>query len=307
MPLVLLFIAGPAFFLLRYEIAQQRQDSGRPVLRMGCKNFSEQLLLGEIMARMVEQHSDMIVERVFNLGGTSICHKAMLAGEIDLYAEYSGTALAVVLKAESGGTPNEIWKTVTEVYRNDFDLEWLSPLGFNNTYTLTVRNDDADDKGWSSLSNLAASASSLKAGFTSEFLERKDGYPGLRNRYDLEFGEVVDLDPSLMYEACRDGQVDVICAFATDGRIEAYNLKTLKDDRAFFPPYHAAPVIRSQTLEEHPELRRIFGLLAGRLDDDTMRGLNREVSLEKRAISEVAQSFIDGFSVAAIQKKSTIR
>jgi osmoprotectant transport system permease protein len=261
-------------------------------IRIATKNFTEQLILGEIMAQLIEAKTDLIVKRQFNLGGTMICHGALVNGEIDLYAEYTGTGLTAILKQAVITDPEEALYHVTKAYHHQFDLQWLKPFGFNNTYAITVRADDAAQNGWNTISDLAESANTLLAGFTAEFAERPDGYPGLRQTYTLQFGEVRDFDPSLMYEAIRKKEVDVICSFATDGRIAAYNLKPLRDDRKFFPPYHAAPVIRGDTLKKNPEIADVLELLGGTIDDATMQHLNYEVDANKRKIAEVVSELL---------------
>ena len=265
---------------------------GRTV-RIGTKNFTEQLILGELMAQIIEARTDLRVDRRFNLGGTMICHGALQGGEIDLYAEYTGTALTAVLKQPVIAEPNRAYETVAREYRRRFSTEWLRPFGFNNTYVITVRKSDATSRDLRTISDLVAVSGTLRAGFTAEFSERPDGYPGLRRAYGLHFREVLDLEPALMYQAITNRQVDVICAFATDGRIAAFELQPLRDDRGFFPPYQAAPVIRDEVLQEHPELRGLLELLAGRLDDATMRRLNFEAEKKKRRPGDIAREFLE--------------
>ena len=263
-------------------------------IRIASKNFTEQLILGELMAQLIESKTDLIAERHFNLGGTMICHGALVNGEIDLYAEYTGTALTAILKHPVISDPEEALRHVAKAYRQRFGARWLKPFGFNNTYAMTVRSADAEQHGWDSISDLVEVAARLRAGFTAEFAERPDGYPGLRENYGLRFGQVRDLDPSLMYEAVRNGEVDVICAFATDGRIAAYHLNPLKDDKRFFPPYHAAPVIREEAARSHPELISVLSSLAGLLDDAAMQRLNFEVDGKKQSPAHVAEAFLRG-------------
>jgi glycine betaine/choline ABC-type transport system substrate-binding protein len=267
-------------------------ETGHKVVRIGTKNFTEQLILGEMMAQVIEAKTDLNVERRFNLGGTMICHGALVNGEIDLYAEYTGTGLTAILKHAVITDPEKALYYVTKAYHERFDLQWLKPFGFNNTYAITIRSSDAAQNGWNTISDLKASANDLLAGFTAEFAERPDGYPGLRQTYNLQFGDVRDFDPALMYEAIRNNEVDVICAFATDGRIAAYNLKPLEDDRNFFPPYHAAPVIREEILKAHPGLENALSLFGGLIDDATMQRLNFEVDGKKRETAKVVEEFL---------------
>jgi osmoprotectant transport system substrate-binding protein/osmoprotectant transport system permease protein len=261
-------------------------------IRIGTKNFTEQLILGELMAQLIETHTDLYVVRRFDLGGTMICHGALKSGGIDLYAEYTGTALTAILKRPVIADPNLALETVDRAYRRRFSAQWLQPFGFNDTFAITVRKADAASAHLRSISDLAAISGTLRAGFTAEFSQRPDGYPGLRRAYGLRFREVRDLDPSILYQAIANGEVDVICGFATDGRIAAFGLQPLRDDRGFFPPYQAAPVIRCAVLAAHPELRRVLGLLAGRLDDATMQKLNFQVDEKKRTPREVARQFL---------------
>jgi len=263
------------------------------VVRVGSKNFTEQEILGEIVAQLIERTTGLEVERRFGLGGTDICHAAMLNGELDIYVEYTGTGLLTVLKRSVIANPPEAFRAVAGSYRERYDLEWLPPIGFNNTYAITVRGEEADAEGWSTVSDLLGAAGELHAGFTSEFMERPDGYPGLRDAYGLRFAGTADLDPGLMYEALADGQVDVICAFATDARIAEYNLRTLRDDRSFFPPYDAAPVVRGELLRAHPEIRDALAVLAGTIADEDMRRMNHAVDIERRDPASVAREWVD--------------
>lgn len=294
MPALLILMGTIAFLKSPAPGFEQSALPGLPknVIRIGSKNFTEQLLLGEIMAQLIESRAGFAVERRFNLGGTMICHKALVHGEIDLYAEYTGTALTAILQRAVIPDPIETCRTVSKDYTQRFGLKWLPPFGFNNTYAITVSAGQAKQRGWTTISDLGEEARTMRAGFTAEFVERPDGYPGLSRAYGFQFGEVRDLDPSLMYEALANGEVDVICAFATDGRIMAYGLKKLVDDLRFFPPYQAAPVIRGALLRDHPELLDVLSLLEEGIDDRTMQRLNLEVDGNKRAPAEVAAAFL---------------
>ena len=268
---------------------------GQPpaTVRVGSKNFSEQEILGELVAQLIERCTSLRVERKHGLGGTGLCHDALTSGELDLYVEYTGTALLDILEHRPLAAPDEVFQVVSSEYRERFDIEWLPPIGFNNSYAVTVRSDQADEEGWSKVSDLMAAASRLRAGFTAEFMERPDGYPGLRRAYGISFKDARDMDPGLMYKALADGQVDVICAFATDARIVAYDLKALRDDKAFFPPYDAAPVVRQSLLCQHPEIRSALAPLAGTIDDATMVRLNHAVTELHKTPREVARQWID--------------
>jgi osmoprotectant transport system permease protein len=262
------------------------------VVRIASKNFTEQHILAEMMAQLIESRTSLTVERKFNLGGTIICHQALARGQVDLYAEYTGTGLMAILDLPLMTDPAKVYQRVAEEYRNRFNLIWMEPFGFNNTYTLTVRKSDALRNQWKAISDLAPLSSGFLAGFSGEFQERPDGYPGFQQVYGFQFGQVHDLDPSLTYQAIAKGAVDVIDGYATDGRIPAYNLVSLIDDKKFFPPYHAAPVIRQEILDVHPGLRKALTPLGSLIDNGTMMRLNYEVDEKKRAVSEVVREFL---------------
>jgi len=264
----------------------------RADLTIGSKNFTEQIIVGHMLAELVEARTDLEVDRRFCLGGTLICHEALKTGEIDLYVEYTGTGLTAVLDRGTLRDPDEVYNLVAREYERRWDLRWMEPLGINNTYAISVRRDMAEERGWEKVSDLAEAAGELTIGFPSEFYERPDGYRPFVETYGFEFGEVRELDPGLMYDAIRAGEVDVIPAFATDGRIAAFDLKPLKDDRRFFPPYYAAPVVREATLAEHPELAGVLDELAGLIDDATMQRLNLEVDGHHRSPKAVAREFL---------------
>ena len=294
LPLALVLLSIITYFTRPGWISQSATQlkTGHKIIRIATKNFTEQLILGEMMAQLIEIKTDLNVERRFNLGGTMICHSALVNGEIDLYAEYTGTALTAILKHPVIPDPEEALNHVTRAYHKRFGAQWLKPFGFNNTYAITVREADAKKNQWKQISDLGNTATELRAGFTAEFAERPDGYPGLCRTYGLRFGKVRDFDPALMYEAVVKEEVDVICAFATDGRILAYHLKPLEDDRNFFPPYHAAPVIREEILKTYPKLGDVLSLSGGLIDNATMQRLNFEVDGKKRRTVEVVDEFL---------------
>ncbi len=296
LPLALIVVGWFAYFSTNTSTSNQAWGSSPPdgqTLIIGSKNFTEQLILGELMAQLIEARTDLSVERRFNLGGTMVCHEALKAGEIDLYAEYTGTALTVILKESGIADPDRVHEVVTRNYRERFGADWLRPFGFNNTYAITIRKSDASLRNLSTISDLIDISGTLRAGFTAEFSERLDGYPGLRGTYGLQFQNIRDLEPALMYQAIANREIDVISAFATDGRIVAFDLQPLRDDRGFFPPYQAAPVIRTEVLMTHPELRQVLDLLAGLLDDSTMQRLNYEVDKKKHSPADVARKFLE--------------
>lgn len=264
-----------------------------PDLTVGSKEFTESHLLAHMMASLIEENTDLTVERTVGLGGTEVNHQALLRGDIDLYAEYTGTGLMAILGEDPMDDPDEVYEFVSQKYADEMELKWLEPFGFNNTYTLAVRQEMADEMNLRTFSDLIPVSDELTIGATHEFLERDDGYGGLRVTYEgMEFGDTADLDPGLMYMAVANEDVDVISAFATDGRIPAFDLAVLEDDKGFFPPYYAAPVIRMETLEDYPELEDVLNQLAGLVDDDTMAELNYKVDEDGEREIVVAEDFL---------------
>ncbi|WP_274594832.1 glycine betaine ABC transporter substrate-binding protein [Desulfosporosinus fructosivorans] len=236
--------------------------------------------------------TDLEVETKPWLGGTMVASKALDAGDIDIYAEYTGTALTVQLEQAVITDPDEAYAKVSKMYKEKKDITWLKPFGFNNTYTLTMRKADAEKLGVKTFSDLIKDAPSLVMVSEPEFLERDDGYKGIQKLYGINFKDVKAMDAGLMYGALKDGKADVCPAYATDGRIIAFDLLVLKDDKKFFPPYYAAPIIRNDTLAKHPELADALNSLAGKLDDTTMQKLNAQVDLDKKASKDVANEWL---------------
>ena len=267
--------------------------AGAESIAVGSKKFTESRLLAEVMAQLIEAQTELDVERKVNLGGTLIAHEAIISGEIDLYPEYTGTAWAVVLKFE--GAPGDALRTYLQVssgYRERFGLRWLDPLGFNNSYAVTVLEETAERLDLHRISDLAARGSELRVAWSHEFLNREDGYPALRDAYGLEMADVRGMEHGLAYEAIRTGRIDVTDAYTTDGKLLRFPVRMLEDDRRFFPPYQAAPVIRQDTLERHPELAAVLAQLAFTLSDHRMQRLNYEVEEEGRAFEDVARAFL---------------
>jgi osmoprotectant transport system substrate-binding protein len=266
-----------------------RQDR----LRVGCKNFTEQLVIGEILAQMFAQLGAMPVEKRFYLAGSYICQQAMLTGRIDTYVEYTGTALAAILKERPEGDHETVYRRVKDEYARRFGLEIMPPLGFNNSFAIVVRGEDARRQRLRSISDLAAVAPTMRMGVGYEFLERRDGYPGLTSAYGLHFAEpprVMDL--GLLYQAIQNKQVDVIAGANTDGLIAVLDLVVLDDDRHYFPPYDAVPVVRRETLQRSPAVRTVFDRLSNQISADEMRQLNYEVDGNKKDAAAVAHDYL---------------
>jgi len=262
-------------------------------IAVGSKNFTEQLVLGELLAQMLERACHTGIERRFYLAGTYICQQALLAGRIDVYVEYTGTALAAILKQNASGAAQAVYQQVKQEYRSRFGLDLMPPLGFNNSFAMVMRGDQARGLGVNTLSQLAAFAPQMRLGVGYEFLERQDGYKGLVSTYGLKFAEAPRvMDLGLLYRALENKSVDIVAGNNTDGLIAALGLVVLHDDKHYFPPYDAVPIARPQLFQECPQARATFERLAGRITADDMRKMNYAVDGEKRDAAAVAREFL---------------
>ena len=262
------------------------------VVRVGSKNFTEQIVLGEIVAQTLERDAHVKVERHLNLGGTFICDRALRSGDIDVYVEYTGTADTAVFKDPVDTDPARVLARVRQRYAA-IGLTLMKPLGFDNTFAILVRGEDARTYGLETIEDVSRVSSGWRAGFGYEFLQRADGYPGLARVYGLRFAAPPRaMDLSLIYRALAEHQVDVIAGDATSGLIAAYGLKMLRDNRQYFPPYDAAPVARSATLLRYPAVRTALDRLAGRISIDDMRRMNYAVDAARQDPAAVAAAFI---------------
>jgi osmoprotectant transport system substrate-binding protein len=267
--------------------------SHRDRIVVGCKNFTEQIILGELIAQQIENQTHLPVERRFYLGGTYIAHQGILAGRIDIYPEYTGTAFTAVLKEPATSNPKAVYDRVKSEYERRFHLTLGPPFGFNDTFAIEIRGDDARHLHLQTISQSAQYTPQWRAGFGYEFMERPDGYKGLVATYGLHFAappRIMDL--GLLTRALKEHQVDVIAGNMTDGLIPALDLFVLADDKHYFPPYEAVPVIREQTLAEHPEIRPVLNALEGKISDEEMRRLNYEVDGKKGDVKEVVREFL---------------
>lgn len=266
---------------------------GGDAITIGSKDFSENITLGEMFAQLVEAHTDLKVNRKLNMGGTFVCFEAIKNGDIDVYPEYTGTALTAQLKMDVISDPDEAYQVVAEEFDRQFGVKWLEPLGLNNTYTLAVTDAVYQKYKVETFSDLAKVSQNLVFGAEHEFFDRQDGYDGLVKLYGIKFkGEPKKMNVSLKYQAIGNGDMDVTDAFATDGPIKQYNLKVLVDDKGFFPPYYAAPIVRKDILEDHPELEEVLNQLAGLVDDPTMTELNYQVDVEGKDVVTVVREFL---------------
>lgn len=267
-------------------------------ITIGSKDFGENIVIAEMLSQLVETHTDLKVNRKLNLGGTFVNFNAIKNNQIDLYPEYTGTGLTAHLKMDVVNDPDESYSIVSEEFVKQWDIVWLEPFGFNNTYTLAVTPEVYEKYGVETYSDLIPYAGELVFGAEHEFFDRQDGFDGLVEMYGLNFkGEPMKLNASLKYQAIGRGDMDVTDAFATDGPIKQYNLKILEDDLGFFPPYHAAPIVRKEVLDKHPELKSVLNMLAGKLDDATMTELNYLVDVEGKAVEQVAKEFLTSLNL----------
>jgi osmoprotectant transport system permease protein len=259
---------------------------------VGSKNFTEQLVLGELVAQAIERDTGLPVERRLNLGGTLICDRALLTGDVDVYVEYTGTALTAVFHQPVARDASTVFASVRDDYARS-GRTLLPPLGFNNTFAILVRAEDAKNRGLKTIADLARVAPQWRAGFGYEFLERPDGFSGLASAYGLRFsGSPRVMDLTLTYRALAAGQVDVIAGDATAGLIKGLNLVQLEDNRHYFPPYDAAPVARAATLLRHPEVRSALEKLGGRVSAADMRAMNYAADVEHEDIRRIAAAFL---------------
>jgi osmoprotectant transport system substrate-binding protein len=260
---------------------------------VGSKNFPEQAILGEIFAQRLEKTTHLRVERRFYLAGSFICQQAILAGRIDLYPEYTGTALTAILKEKPQGTREQVYERVKSEYDRRFHLALSPPLGFNDTFAIEIRGEDARRLHLQTISQAAAYTPHWRAGFGYEFMERPDGYKGLAATYGLRFAEpprIMDL--GLLNRALKEKQVDLIAGNTTDGLIPALDLFVLQDDRNYFPPYEAVAVMREPTLARHPEVGQTLAELAGKISDQEMLQMNYAVEGQHRDIKDVVSEFL---------------
>jgi osmoprotectant transport system substrate-binding protein/osmoprotectant transport system permease protein len=285
---LLLAFAGWGWWLDR-----PRADSRRGSITIGSKDGSEMILLGHMLAELVESRTPLQVDRRFNLGGTLVCYSALRMGGLDGYVEYTGTALTTILKEPVQSDPKAVLDRVRTEMKNRDQVVCLDPFGFENTFAILMRREHARRLAIGKISDLQAHTRDIRAGFGPEFMNRPDGYPGLVRAYGLEFSQPPrEMDRNLLYRALTQESIDLAAGDSTDGRIAALDLVQLDDDRHYFPPYQAVPLVRAETLERYPELRNVLNLLAGQIDAAAMRQMNRQVDQEREKPEEVAHRFL---------------
>ena len=267
--------------------------SRRTGIVVASKNFTEQLILGEIAAQQLERKLHIHVERKLNLGGTLLTHEAMLNGDVDVYPEYTGTAASVVLKREVPADPIQAYMVVKDAYQARFHLIWLPPLGFNDTFAMSVRREDAQRLSSADLS--AARSRTWRLGVGYEFLTRSDGLAKLNRVYSMRWqGTAKSMDLGLLYRALSEKKVDMAAGNSTDAQLSDPKIMLLKDDKGAFPPYSACFVVREALIQQKPEVKWALTMLENRISDDTMRDLNRRVEKDHQPITRVAKDFLAG-------------
>jgi osmoprotectant transport system substrate-binding protein len=284
----MLLVAVAAVVCLCIGCAPPRPD--HPVI--GAKNFTEQVVLGELLAQEIEARSHLKVERRFYLAGSYICQQAMVAGRIDAYVEYTGTALTAILKQPVDRDPQRVMATVRRLYASRYNVVAAPPLGFENTFAMVIRGDDARRLHLSTLSEAAQYTPQWRLGVGYEFEQRPDGLPGLSAAYGLKFAAAPrTMDLGLLYRALNAHQVDMIAANSTDGPIQAFGLVALEDDKHYFPPYQAVPLVRAEALKRWPQIQTALDALAGKITADDMRAMNEAVDGQHRDPAEVVREF----------------
>lgn len=260
---------------------------------IGGKKFSEQVILVNILEQLIEGRTDIKVVNQADLGATDVLHQGMRDKDLDMYVEYTGTAYTIVMKEELDTTdPQEIYDRVKDYYNTEYEMTWLTPFGFNNTYCIALRSDMANELGVETISDLKDHAPNLVLGSTFDFLEREDGIENFNKTYSISWKDNKGMDPGLMYSAVKEKQIDAIVAFATDGRIPRFDLKILEDDLGFFPPYFGAVVVNDDVLESFPEIASLIDELAPHLTMEKMAELNSIVDIDGVSEAKVAQDFL---------------
>ncbi|MEA5583269.1 glycine betaine ABC transporter substrate-binding protein [Nodularia harveyana UHCC-0300] len=259
---------------------------------VASKDFTEQDILGELLAQQIEDTTDLTVTRRPRLGGSFVCHNAILAGQVDAYIEYTGTAFTAILKQEPINDPKVVHEKLKEAYSDQFNLEVMPSLGFENTFAMIIRGEDAERYNIQTLSESAQYTPEWRGGFGYEFVEREDGLPGLAKTYGLNFAQSPKtMDLGLIYQALIEKQVDIVAGNSTDGQISRLGLVVLEDDKKYFPPYEATPIVRKETLAKYPQLKTAINQLSGKITADEMRKLNNLVEGESRDIQTVVREF----------------
>ncbi len=275
------------------SVGSTSRSSNNNTIIVGSKSFTENILIGDMMYDLLKANmKGVTIENKSNLGGTMVPWNALQSGQIDMYCEYTGTGLVSILKQPVTHDPDAAYQTVKQQYPQKFHIDWLQPIGFNDTYAIVVPQSLADQYHLKTISDLVAVAPKLVFGAEPEYFTRPDGYAGLISTYGLKFASKKELNVGLKYEAVGNNQIQVLDVFSTDGQLIQYKMVVLQDDKHFFPPYYAAPIVREDILKAHPEVATILNKLAGKLDDTTMQKLNYQVDVQHKSADDVAKQFL---------------
>lgn len=278
---------------LEKEIKELGNDGEKEVV-IGGKSTAEQYILVEILSQLIEEHTDLFVKKEFGItGGTIDLHQALVDGEIDMYPEYSDTAWLLVLKEELISNPDELYNKTKEAYEEEFNIVWLEPYGFNNTLTIAMKRQKAEDMEIKTISDLAGKSSELKFGGEKDFYEREHGFTKLSNLYGLNFQEEKEIEAALKYKAIKEEEVDVINGYLTDALLKEYDMKVLKDDKDFFSSYKAATIVKRETLGRFSELEAVLNKLAGQITEEEILEMNFKVEKENQDPEDVAEEFLE--------------
>ncbi|HNP60315.1 MAG TPA: glycine betaine ABC transporter substrate-binding protein [Nitrospirales bacterium] len=289
------FVVGLLGLLYSFSLPVWASDT----IVVGSKNFMESRLLAEMFAQLIEARTELTVTRRLGLAGTQVCFEALKTGGIDLYPEYTGTGLVTILGEPPMNDRVSVLNHVRTEFLHRWDIWWMAPLGFDNSYALALRRDQAQTLGLRTISDLTHVAPQMKAGFGYEFIQREDGLVGLNQSYGLQFQEVIGMQQTLKYQATDKGEVDILDVYTTDGRLAVYDFVVLKDDRHFFPPYEAAALVRGEILNRHPELGKVINLLTNALDLPHMRELNLRIQEQGEPVPQVAHSALRALNLVA--------
>ena len=290
--IVIKVIGVISIIVVLLTLLQPLLTNKKDTITIGSKNFTEQLILGNIYSELVEEHTDLKVEKKLNLGGTAVAFNALTSNELDMYVEYTGTILANIMNDKPIKDEQKVYEHVKEGMNKDYNLSVLNSLGFNNTYTLAMMPDVAQKYNINTISDLKKYTTDLTLSPTLEFENRDDGLDGLSNHYKMQFKNVKAMDGAIRYTALNKDESQVIDAFATDGLIKKFGLKVLEDDQNFFVPYYAVPLVNNETLDKNPELKDVFNMLDGKIDEETMINLNYQVDELGKSPEEVAHKFL---------------
>lgn len=260
-------------------------------LRLGSRNNTESIILSHVMGQLIEDKTDIEVLYKENLGGSSVVWNAMTNGHIDVIPDYTGT-IVLTYYHEEPGTADETFETTKRLVDGD-GIVAFEPFGFNNTYTLALDETTAEELDVVTFSDFAEHADSFTLGAVFEFIDRPDGLPGFQDEYNLKFKDVKGMDHGMMYRSINAGEVDVINSYTTDGQLQIYDLRVLEDDKSFFPPYHALPLVRKEALKEYPELEEILSSLAGMIDEEAIQIMNGKVDNDGMMVEIVAKEFLE--------------